>query len=273
MVMGFETSQVLNQVHHIICLDVNQIFSSLAFKRKKPILFFVSILQFLRAFFRQNLCSSFVKFVVQLTHGHGNELPQSKEDAYLYPLAKQHVLSLVICLQNLLVQKDFLLSQTVIGCLEVLLEYLYLKNQSIACHIASQPWNKFLLITLLDGGENSFLHPEILRLFALFIRYESIGVISQSEISHILEEAANTKLPELSDVTVSALRSFLLQVISQYTSQRKLSEASKWKMSGEFNPSSICSNLAGEPPINKQESVDPSRHGVSFGRVRLELLE
>nr|XP_060632688.1 meiosis inhibitor protein 1 [Anolis sagrei ordinatus] len=125
------------------------------------LLYLVSILQFLRAFFRQNLCSSFVKFVVQ----QGKE--QSTEDASLYPLALDHVLSLAIHLQNLLVQRDLLLSQSAMGCLEVFLAYLQSKNQSIACHIASQPWNKFLLITLLDGGKNSFLQPEILRLVAI----------------------------------------------------------------------------------------------------------
>nr|XP_056702523.1 meiosis inhibitor protein 1 [Euleptes europaea] len=200
------------EVHHVICLEVDQVFRAIAFRKKKPTLFFVSILQFLRAFLRQNLSSSLVKFVTHHMDKHGRELPLSKEDATLYPLAMRHILSLVISLQNLLVQKDLLVSQTVIGCLEILLEYLHGKNQGIASHIASQPWNKFLLVTLLDGGENSFLHPEILRLVTLCVQYQSTDLISQSEISHVLEEAANTKLPELPDTTVSALHAFLLQV-------------------------------------------------------------
>ncbi|XP_053261946.1 meiosis inhibitor protein 1 isoform X2 [Podarcis raffonei] len=200
------------EVDHVICLDVDQVFSALAFKRKKPTLFFVSILQFLRAFFRQNLCSSFVKFAVRSTDEHGNELPQSEGDASLCPVAMRHVVSLVIRLQNLLLQKDLLLSQTVIGCLEVLLEYMYSRNPITASHIVSQPWNKFLLISLLDSVDNSFLHPEILRLVALFIRYQNTRIISPIEIGRILEEAASTKLPELSDVTISALRSFLVQL-------------------------------------------------------------
>ncbi|XP_015274646.1 PREDICTED: meiosis inhibitor protein 1 [Gekko japonicus] len=152
------------------------------------------------------------EFVVHHTDKNGRELALSKEDATLFPLTTQHVLSLVISLQNLLVQKDLLLSQTVIGCLEMLLEYLHGKNQGIASHIVSQPWNKFLLITLLDSGENSFLHPEILRLVTLCVQYQNTSLISQSEINHVLEEAANTKLSELPDATVSALHSFLLQV-------------------------------------------------------------
>ncbi|XP_042323675.1 meiosis inhibitor protein 1 isoform X2 [Sceloporus undulatus] len=195
------------EVHHVICLDVDKFFSALAFRKEKPLLFFVSVLQFLRAFFRQTLCSSFVKFVQQ-----GKELPQSKEDVSLYPLALDHVLSLVIHLQNLLVQRDLLLSQSAIGCLEGFLAYLQPKNQT--CHIASQPWNKFLLITLLDGGENSLLQPEILRLVTLFMQYQRTSIVSHTEISHILKKAANTKLRDLSDATVNALRSFLLQIQS-----------------------------------------------------------
>ncbi|XP_077195472.1 meiosis inhibitor protein 1 isoform X1 [Paroedura picta] len=200
------------EVHHVICLEVDQVFCAVAFKKKKPTLFFVSILLFLRAFLRQNLSSSLVKFVVHQTDKNGKDLASSKEDATLFPLATWHVLSLVISLQNLLVQKDLLLSQTVIGCLEILLEYLHGKNQDIASHVVSQPWNKFLLITLLDGGENSFLHPEILRLVTLCVQYQNTSLISQTEISHILEEAANTKLSDLPEATVSALHSFVLQL-------------------------------------------------------------
>ncbi|XP_058047648.1 meiosis inhibitor protein 1 [Ahaetulla prasina] len=199
------------EVHHMISLDVDKVFNAVAY-RKKSILFFVSILQFLRAFFKENLCSSFVKFIVQSTDEQKKELPQSKENISLFPLAMWHVLSLVARLQNLLVQKDFLLSQTVIGCLEVLLEYLYLKNQSTACHIASHPWNKFLLVTLLDGNENSFLNSEILRLISLFMKYQDIRTVSEIEITHILEEAAHINVLELSNDTISALRSFLLQL-------------------------------------------------------------
>ncbi|KAJ7330028.1 hypothetical protein JRQ81_016202 [Phrynocephalus forsythii] len=202
------------EVHYTICLDVDKVFQAVAFRKKKSILFFVSILQFLRALFRQNLCSSFVKLVGQHVNENSKQLPWANQDASLYPLAMRHILSLVIHFQNLLVQKDILLSQTVIGCLEVLLGYLHSKNESIACHVVSQPWNKFLLITLLDGDQNSLLQPEILRLVTLFLRYQSTRVISQSEVSHILEEATKMKLSELPGGTVMALRAFLLQIQS-----------------------------------------------------------
>uniref|UniRef100_A0A8C3FB68 Meiotic double-stranded break formation protein 1 n=1 Tax=Chrysemys picta bellii TaxID=8478 RepID=A0A8C3FB68_CHRPI len=170
------------------------------------------ILQFLRAILRQNFSSSLLVLVVQPTAQSRMEPSLSEDDASLYPLATWQVLSLVVSLQNLLVQKDLLLSQTVVACLEVLMEYLHKRNQGIALHVVSQPWNRLLLFTLLDGGENSFLRPEILRLMTLFVRYRSSNIISQSEISQILQEAAKAKLAELPGATSHALRLFLLQV-------------------------------------------------------------
>ncbi|XP_072773329.1 coiled-coil domain-containing protein 134 isoform X7 [Taeniopygia guttata] len=64
-------------------------------------------------------------------------------------------------------KKDLLLSQAVVACLETLVEYLYVKNQDVALHVASQPWHRFLLFTLLSGGQKSFLQPEVLRMMTL----------------------------------------------------------------------------------------------------------
>uniref|UniRef100_A0A674IVB3 Meiotic double-stranded break formation protein 1 n=1 Tax=Terrapene triunguis TaxID=2587831 RepID=A0A674IVB3_9SAUR len=91
----------------------------------------VSILQFLRAILRQNFSSSLLVLVVQPTAQSRMEPSLSEDDATLYPLATWQVLSLVVSLQNLLVQKDLLLSQTVVACLEVLMEYLHKRNQGI----------------------------------------------------------------------------------------------------------------------------------------------
>uniref|UniRef100_A0A493T1G2 Meiosis inhibitor 1 n=1 Tax=Anas platyrhynchos platyrhynchos TaxID=8840 RepID=A0A493T1G2_ANAPP len=113
-------------------------------------------------------------------------------------------------------QKDLLLSQAVVACLETLLEYLYVKNQDVALHVASQPWHRFLLLTLLNGGQKSVLQPEILRLVTLFVRYQSSNVISQKEISLILREAAEANLPELPEATSRALHLFLRQVQSSH---------------------------------------------------------
>ncbi|XP_065419132.1 meiosis inhibitor protein 1 isoform X6 [Chrysemys picta bellii] len=201
-----------SEVHQMISLDVEKVLNAVIFRRKKPALLLVSILQFLRAILRQNFSSSLLVLVVQPTAQSRMEPSLSEDDASLYPLATWQVLSLVVSLQNLLVQKDLLLSQTVVACLEVLMEYLHKRNQGIALHVVSQPWNRLLLFTLLDGGENSFLRPEILRLMTLFVRYRSSNIISQSEISQILQEAAKAKLAELPGATSHALRLFLLQL-------------------------------------------------------------
>ncbi|XP_075792118.1 meiosis inhibitor protein 1 isoform X4 [Pelodiscus sinensis] len=198
-----------SEVHLTVSLDIEKVLNAVIFRKKKSALLIVSILQFLRAILRQDFSSSLLLLIVPPTAQNRME-----PDASLYPLATWQVLSLVVSLQNLLVQKDLLLSQTVVACLEVLLEYLHRKNQAIALHVVSQPWNRFLLFMLLDGGENSFLHPEILRLMTLFVRYRSIDIISQSEISQILHEAAKAKLAELPGTTSHALRLFLRQLQS-----------------------------------------------------------
>ncbi|XP_077908790.1 meiosis inhibitor protein 1 isoform X4 [Ictidomys tridecemlineatus] len=111
-------------------------------------------------------------------------------------------------------QKDPLLSQGCVGCLEALLDYVYARSPDLALHVASQPWNRFLLFTLLDAGENSFLRSEILRLMTLFVRYNSSSVLSHEEVGHVLQVAALADLSTLSNTTRRALRDFFLQVQS-----------------------------------------------------------
>ncbi|NWH69965.1 MEI1 protein, partial [Piaya cayana] len=200
------------EVHQTLSVDLREVLNAVIFRKKKPILLLVSIMQFLRTVLRQNFSSSLLEIVGQ-NKAQGATQPQpSPQDAALHPLATQQVFSLVVSLQNLLVHKDFLLSQAVVACLETLVEYLYVKNQDVALHVASQPWHRFLLFTLLNGGQKSFLQPEVLRLMTLFLRYQSSNIISQKEISQILQEAAETNLAELPEATSCALHLFLCQV-------------------------------------------------------------
>ncbi|NXC76638.1 MEI1 protein, partial [Anhinga anhinga] len=201
------------EVHQTLSLDLTEVLNAVIFRKKKPILLLVSIMQFLRAVLRQNFSSSLLVIVGQNTaQGATQPQPPSPQDAALYPLAMWQVFSLVVSLQNLLVHKDLVLSQAVVACLETLVEYLYVKNQDVALHVASQPWHRFLLFTLLNGGQKSFLQPEVLRLMALFLRYQSSNIISQKEISQILQEAAEANLAELPEATSRALHLFLCQV-------------------------------------------------------------
>ncbi|KFQ63771.1 Meiosis inhibitor protein 1, partial [Pelecanus crispus] len=209
------------EVHQRLSLDLTEVLNAVISRKKKPILLLVSIMQFLRAVLRQNFSSSLLVSVGQNTaQGATQPQPSSLQDAALHPLTMQQVFLLVVSLQNLLVhvqlQKDLLLSQAVVACLETLVEYLYVKDQDVALHVASQPWHRFLLFTLLSGGQKSFLQPEVLRLMTLFLRYQSSNIISQKEISQILQEAAEANLAELPEVTSRALHLFLCQIQSSH---------------------------------------------------------
>ncbi|XP_015716456.1 meiosis inhibitor protein 1 isoform X1 [Coturnix japonica] len=208
------------EVHQTLSLDLRQVLNAVIFRNKKPVLLLVSIVQFLRAIMQQNFSSPLVTVVQNTAQGATQPQPSSLEDAALHPLTTQQVFSLVVSLQNLLVhvylQKDLLLSQAVVACLETLLEYLYVRNQDVALHVASQPWHRFLLLTLLSGSQKSILQPEILRLMTLFLKYQSSNIISQKEIGQILQEVAEANLLELPEATSQALHLFLCQIQSSH---------------------------------------------------------
>ncbi|XP_040516484.1 meiosis inhibitor protein 1 isoform X9 [Gallus gallus] len=208
------------EVHQTLSVDLKQVLNAVIFRNKKPVLLLVSIVQFLRAILQQNFSSLLVTVVQNTAQGATQPQPLSLEDAALHPLTTQQVFSLVVSLQNLLVhvylQKDLLLSQAVVACLETLLEYLYVRNQDVALHVASQPWHRFLLLTLLSGSQKSILQPEILRLMTLFLKYQSSNIISQKEIGQILQEVAEANLVELPEATSRALHLFLCQIQSSH---------------------------------------------------------
>ncbi|XP_019470039.1 meiosis inhibitor protein 1 [Meleagris gallopavo] len=208
------------EVHQTLSLDLRQVLNAIIFRNKKPVLLLVSIVQFLRAILQQNFSSLLVTVVQNTAQGATQSQPSSPEDAALHPLTTQQVFSLVVSLQNLLVhvylQKDLLLSQAVVACLETLLEYLYVRNRDVALHVASQPWHRFLLLTLLNGSQKSILQPEILRLMTLFLKYQSSNIISQKEIGQILQEVAEANLLELPEATSQALHLFLCQIQSSH---------------------------------------------------------
>ncbi|KAF1478789.1 Meiosis inhibitor protein 1, partial [Eudyptula minor novaehollandiae] len=113
------------EVHQTLSLDLAEVLNAVIFRKKKPILLLVSIMQFLRAVLRQNFSSPLLVIVGQNTaQGATQPQPLSLQDAALHPLAMRQVFSLVVSLQNLLVHKDLLLSQAVVACLETLVEYL-----------------------------------------------------------------------------------------------------------------------------------------------------
>ncbi|XP_008843014.1 meiosis inhibitor protein 1 isoform X1 [Nannospalax galili] len=197
------------QVHQMLSVELDQVLKALSFPKNKAVLLSAAILRFLRTVLQQRFSSALVVLVPS-----GVQPLPTPEDTALAPLRTSQVLSLLIGLQNLLVQKDPVLSQACIGCLEALLDYLHARSPDIALHVASQPWNRFLLFTLLDAGENSFLRPEILKLMTLFVQYQSSSILSHEEVEHVLQHAALTDLSTLSKATLQALYGFFLQVQS-----------------------------------------------------------
>ncbi|KAL0625449.1 Meiosis inhibitor protein 1, partial [Plecturocebus cupreus] len=234
------------QVHQTLSVEMDQVLKALSFPKKNAALLSAAILCFLRTALRQSFSSALVALVPS-----GTQPLPATEDTVLAPLRTSQVRSLVIGLQNLLVQKDPLLSQACVGCLEALLDYLDARIPDIALHVASQPWNRFLLFTLLDAGENSFLRPEILRLMTLggsvgfrrvspkvgaqqifmvketpitgclgllflgqFVRYQSSSVLSHEEVDDVLQSVASADLSTLSNTTLQALHGFFQQLQS-----------------------------------------------------------
>ncbi|XP_051818169.1 meiosis inhibitor protein 1 [Antechinus flavipes] len=242
------------EVHQKLTVELNKVLHTLTFSKRKAALFSVSILRFLRTALEQNFSSALVTLV-----SPDSGWSPSWEDSTLSPLSLYQVLSLVISLQNLLVQKDLLLTQAVVGCLEALLDFLQTRSPDVALHVASQPWNRFLLFTLLDAGNNSFLNPEILRLMTLFVGSSSI--LGEDDISYVLQETAKVNFSELSTATLRALSSFLLQVQSKGALSNTASAMAV---------QTLLETLSGRtsPPLHHQDLVCLGGVAVSYSHIQ-----
>ncbi|XP_075430136.1 meiosis inhibitor protein 1 isoform X2 [Ascaphus truei] len=195
------------EVHRTICVDVDKMLNLISFRSKeKSSLLIVGLLQLLKAALRLGFSSS----LLTLVQSGRRKQPLAEQDAALQPLDMQSVLYLVASLQNLLVQKDLLLVHAIVGCLESLLDFLYIKNKDAALHVASQPWNRFLLLTCLSNAKSCFLQPGMLRFMTLFVKYGSANILLQNERKQILDEAAKLNVSSLP--SARDLRHFLLQL-------------------------------------------------------------
>ncbi|XP_011528240.1 meiosis inhibitor protein 1 isoform X6 [Homo sapiens] len=245
------------QVHQTLSVEMDQVLKALSFPKKKAALLSAAILCFLRTALRQSFSSA----LVALVPSGAQPLPATK-DTVLAPLRMSQVRSLVIGLQNLLVQKDPLLSQACVGCLEALLDYLDARSPDIALHVASQPWNRFLLFTLLDAGENSFLRPEILRLMTLFMRYRSSSVLSHEEVGDVLQGVALADLSTLSNTTLQALHGFFQQLQSMgHLADHSMAQTLQASLEG-LPPSTS----SGQPPL--QDMLCLGGVAVSLSHIR-----
>ncbi|XP_069823398.1 meiosis inhibitor protein 1 isoform X2 [Dendropsophus ebraccatus] len=130
----------------------------------------------------------------------------------IWPLTSESTRYMVAALQNFLVQKDTLLVGAAIDCFGALIDFLHEKAPDLARHVASQPWNRSVLLVSLSCKANGYLQPGVLRLMALFVKYESLNVLTLDEIDQLIDEAAHLKKMDLSRTVLLDLQIFLLQI-------------------------------------------------------------
>ncbi|XP_042637001.1 meiosis inhibitor protein 1 [Orycteropus afer afer] len=179
------------QVHQTLSVELDRILNILSFPRKRAGLLSAAIVHFLRTALQQGFSSA----LVTLVPSAAQPLP-APEDKVLAPLETSQVLSLVIGLQNLLVQKDPLLSQACVACLEALLDFL---------HVRSPDFGRIWVRAMLTIG-CGHLSP------GQFVRFRSTTTLSPEEVGHVLRDAAMVDLSALSSTALQALRGFFLQV-------------------------------------------------------------
>ncbi|KAM4022982.1 meiosis inhibitor protein 1-like isoform 1-T2 [Anomaloglossus baeobatrachus] len=200
------------QVHKTVHVDVNNVIDLISFKFKStsPMLL-VSILQHFKALLGQKFSSPFINLLKE----HRND-PSPEPSEAIWPLTSQSTLYLVAALQNLLVQKHALLLQAAVDCFGALLDFLHDKAPELASHAASQPWNRFLLLVSVTCKENGYLQPGVLRLMAMFVKYESFNILTVNEIAQILDDVSDLKHIDLPQTVLQDLQIFLLQLQNKH---------------------------------------------------------
>ncbi|XP_069765836.1 meiosis inhibitor protein 1 isoform X3 [Narcine bancroftii] len=196
-----------SEVHRTVGVNLDKVMHCIS-SRKDSSLLQVCILQFLKTVLRHNFTSPLLIFTVTKTK---NRTPPDR-DALLYPLSYQQVLLLFIHLQNFLVQGDDLLFCAATSCLEILMEYLQMRDEDTVSHLMSQPWSQFLLFTLVNSAQSSLLNPGFLTLLAMFLKYYSKNIVSESDVKEVLQMATQLKLQELSNDAAEGLIKFLEQL-------------------------------------------------------------
>ncbi|KPP68333.1 Meiosis inhibitor protein 1-like, partial [Scleropages formosus] len=169
--------------------------------------------------------------LLTLTSGLTAQRPLENEEAALHPLGFHRARCLLVALQGLLLQKqEFLLSMSV-SCMGSLLGFLYRRSSLTGAvplsfrqntsfvsnfvagqHVVCQPWNRFLLYSLLGSEESSFLHPAILALFTLLVRYGGENVLSEADLGQLLDVVEKKGVKELGGSEAQALKQLLTEM-------------------------------------------------------------
>ncbi|XP_042200864.1 meiosis inhibitor protein 1 [Callorhinchus milii] len=204
-----------SEVHRTVGVNLDKLLHGISFRKKTSSLLQVCFLQFLQIFLRHNLESP----LLTLTVSNTKRCPLQDQEAELYPspTTRSSQFSSVCRIywpsEIEYTQGDELLLYSAIGCLEALMQYLHKMSKVTASHLVSQPWSRFLIFTMLSSSENC-INAGFLRLLTLFLKYCSKNIISESDVSHVLQMAGNLKVEELSSATAEALILFLNQLQS-----------------------------------------------------------
>ncbi|XP_036407892.1 meiosis inhibitor protein 1 [Megalops cyprinoides] len=198
------------KVHKSIALDLDRTVQLLVLeKRKTDSLLLASFLRLLQTVLDVDLQSP----LVTLTAIPSTQRPLQGAESALYPLGSHRAHCLITALYSLLLQKQELLLSGSANCLGSLLGFLSRRSPDTALHVARQPWSRFLVYALLNSGESCLLHPAVLQLLSLLVRFGSKTVLWDPDLEQVFEVVDRRGLKELGESTVQALKQLLTQVL------------------------------------------------------------
>ncbi|XP_076122779.1 meiosis inhibitor protein 1 [Alosa pseudoharengus] len=199
------------QVHRCVRVDLGAMVQLLSCgKRHADNLSLACLVRLLQAMLDVELASP----LLQLEEGAVGvrQRPLQPVDSALHPLGSHGAHALVAALHGLLLQKQEGLLSVSVNCLRSLMGFLHKRCPSTALHVASQPWGRFLLYSLLNSGESLLQHPAILALLTLLLQAGSGVVQWDPELEQVLSAVERTGVDKLRPSAAHTLKELLTQV-------------------------------------------------------------
>ncbi|XP_035380938.1 meiosis inhibitor protein 1 [Electrophorus electricus] len=162
--------------------------------------------------------------VVCVSECGGLQRPLLPVDGSLYPLGYSGTVCLLSALQNLLLQKQEMLLGVSVNCLRSLIDFLHRRRPTLVQHVVCQPWNLFLLYSLLNSGESLLLHPATLSLLTLLVRWSRGYIQWESDVACVCEAAERRGVKELGENTRHILK-LLVTECSAFSLSEKLKQS------------------------------------------------
>ncbi|XP_046700431.1 meiosis inhibitor protein 1-like isoform X6 [Silurus meridionalis] len=185
------------QVHKSVCVDFDSMVRTLLFwKRHTDSLLLACTVRLLKAVLDVDLCSAVVCV---------------SECMEFHPLSYRGAISITTALQSVLLQKQEMLLGVSVNCLNSLINFLNRGRAAIVQHVVCQPWNRFLLHSLLNSDENLTLHPATLCLLTVLVRWSGDGVQWESDLVYVCETAEKKGVKELQENTIHTLKQLLTE--------------------------------------------------------------